>query len=425
VQLLLVGVALVAASFYAGTLFGSSASPALVLPPLSRPGSPDSSRSKVADAPMFTNRVSLTYRTEPVRVPDHGVDVCPLEYNEYVPCHDVAYISRLKNLDRSRHEDLESICPPREKRLFCLVPPPNDYKIPIRWPTSRDYVWRSNVNHSHLAEVKGGQNWVHEKGKLWWFPGGGTHFKHGASEYIERMGNMTTNNTGDLRSAGVVQVLDVGCGVASFSAYLLPLDIQTMSFAPKDGHENQIQFAVERGIGAMISVLATKQLPYPGNSFEMVHCSRCRVDWHENDGILLKEVDRLLRPNGYFVYSAPPAYRKDKDFPVIWEKLINITTSMCWKLIAKRVQTAIWVKPEDESCRQKNADMKLLNICESNDNVSPSWKIPLMNCVRLNKDKSEIQKLHSRPDRLSFYFKSLEMIGQLHFFIAYCLMLQN
>lgn len=96
---------------------------------------------------------------------------------------------------------------------------------------------------------------------------------------------MTTNSTGDLRSAGVVQVLDVGCGVASFSAYLLPLDIHTMSFAPKDGHENQIQFALERGIGAMISVLATKQLPYPGNSFEMVHCSRCRVDWHENGKI--------------------------------------------------------------------------------------------------------------------------------------------
>jgi hypothetical protein len=100
-----------------------------------------------------------------------------------------------------------------------------------------------------------------------------------------RLGNMTTNSTGDLSSAGVVQVLDVGCGVASFSAYLLPLDIHTMSFAPKDGHENQIQFALERGIGAMISVLATKQLPYPGNSFEMVHCSRCRVDWHANGKI--------------------------------------------------------------------------------------------------------------------------------------------
>jgi hypothetical protein len=47
VQLLLLGVALVAASFYAGTLFGPSASPELVLPP-SRPQSPDSSRSKGA-----------------------------------------------------------------------------------------------------------------------------------------------------------------------------------------------------------------------------------------------------------------------------------------------------------------------------------------------------------------------------------------
>ncbi|KAF0913782.1 hypothetical protein E2562_024871 [Oryza meyeriana var. granulata] len=64
----------------------------------------------------------------------------------------------------------------------------------------------SNVNQSRLAEIKGGQNWVHEKGKLWWFPGGGTHFKHGASEYIEKLGNMTANSTGDLRSAGVVQV---------------------------------------------------------------------------------------------------------------------------------------------------------------------------------------------------------------------------
>ncbi|KAL5231285.1 hypothetical protein ABZP36_030061 [Zizania latifolia] len=412
VQLLLLGVALVAASFYAGAVVRSRSSSALVLPPSGSGSRPlDPSRAQDAGSLKFTNRLSLSYRTTPISVPDYGVAVCPLEYNEYIPCHDTSYISKLKNLDRSRHEDLESICPPQEKCLFCLVPPPNDYKIPIRWPTSRDYVWRSNVNHSRLAEVKGGQNWVHEKGKLWWFPGGGTHFKHGASEYIERLGNMTTNSTGDLRMAGVVQVLDVGCGVASFSAYLLPLDIHTMSFAPKDGHENQIQFALERGIGAMISALATKQLPYPGKSFEMVHCSRCRVDWHENDGILLKEVDRLLRPNGYFVYSAPPAYRKDKDFPVIWEKLMNITTAMCWKLIAKHVQTAIWIKPEDQSCRQKNADLKLLNICDSSDDSSPSWKIPLMNCVRLNKDQSNIQKLPSRPDRLSFYSRSLEMIG--------------
>ena len=115
------------------------------------------------------------------------MNVCPLTFNEYIPCHDVSYIkSLLPNLDVYRKEELERHCPPLEKRLFCLIPPPEDYKIPIQWPTSRDFVWRSNVNHTRLAEVKGGQNWVHEKNQLWWFPGGGTHFKHGAPEYIQR-----------------------------------------------------------------------------------------------------------------------------------------------------------------------------------------------------------------------------------------------
>lgn len=113
--------------------------------------------------------------------------MCPLQFNEHIPCHNVNYTNTLlPNLDQSRKEELEPHCPPLNKRLFCLIPPPDDYKVPVKWPFSRDYVWRSNVNHSRLAEVKGGQNWVHEKGKLWWFPGGGTHFKHGASEYIER-----------------------------------------------------------------------------------------------------------------------------------------------------------------------------------------------------------------------------------------------
>ncbi|XP_058107081.1 probable methyltransferase PMT7 isoform X2 [Magnolia sinica] len=340
------------------------------------------------------------------------MNVCPLRYNEYIPCHDISYIKGLSNLDFSRKEELERHCPPPEKRLFCLVPPPEDYKIPIKWPSSRDYVWRSNVNHTHLAEVKGGQNWVHEKDKLWWFPGGGTHFKHGASEYIQRLGNMTTNETGDLLTAGVAQVLDVGCGVASFAAYLLPLEIQTISFAPKDGHENQIQFALERGINAMISALATKQLPFPGNSFEMVHCSRCRVDWHENDGVLLKEVDRLLRPKGYFVYSAPPTYRKDKDFPMIWKKLVSLTTAMCWKLISQKVQTAIWIKAENQSCRIQNAQKKLLDICDDAvDDSKPSWKTPLRNCIRLTDGQPRVHELPLRPDRLSTYSKSLENIG--------------
>ncbi|XP_042518204.1 probable methyltransferase PMT7 [Macadamia integrifolia] len=403
VQLIFLTLLVMVGSFYTGTLFGNN-SAAYVLQATSSSSLTSPGHLK------FTNKVVLTFRRAPLLIPKTGMNICPLTYNEYIPCHDPSYVKELlPTLDIHRREELGRHCPPFERRLFCLVPPPEDYKIPIRWPTSRDYVWRSNVNHTHLAEVKGGQNWVHGKDKLWWFPGGGTHFKHGASEYIQRLGNMTTNETGDLRSAGVAQVLDVGCGVASFSAYLLPLDIQTMSFAPKDGHENQIQFALERGIGAMISALATKQLPLPTNSFDMVHCSRCRVDWHENDGVLLKEVDRLLRPKGFFVYSAPPAYRKDKDYPLIWDKLVNLTSAMCWKLIAHQVQTAIWIKLEDRSCLQHNAEQKLLNLCD--DDSKPSWNIPLRNCVTLTSGEADIKTLPPRPLHLLVYTESLNNIG--------------
>ncbi|MQM04681.1 hypothetical protein Taro_037484 [Colocasia esculenta] len=285
VQLILLGLLLMIASFYAGTLFGSSSSPVYVDPQQSQQQEQDLS----AGSPglwQFKNRVALTLRGASISIPETGVNICPLAYDEYIPCHP----TYVKHSSEVSLRDLERHCPPLEQRLFCLVPPPNDYKIPVKWPTSRDYVWHSNVNHTHLAEVKGGQNWVHEKDKLWWFPGGGTHFKHGAAEYIERLGRMMTKGNGDLRTAGIVQVMDVGCGVASFAAFLLPLDIQTMSFAPKDGHENQIQFALERGIGAMLSVLSKNQLPFPSYSFEMVHCSRCRVDWHENACPLLHRI---------------------------------------------------------------------------------------------------------------------------------------
>ncbi|XP_050121745.1 probable methyltransferase PMT7 [Malus sylvestris] len=404
-QMIMVGMLLMVGCFYAGTLYANNAT--IYASQLSSSSSPPSPGTST-----FTNKIALTYRKTPPLIPETGINVCPLNLNEYIPCHDVAYVKTLlPSLDTNRREELERHCPPIEKRLFCLVPPPKDYKKPIRWPTSRDYVWRSNVNHTHLAEVKGGQNWVHPKDQFWWFPGGGTHFKHGAPEYIQRLGDMITNGTGDLRSAGVSQVLDVGCGVASFSAFLLALDIQTMSFAPKDGHENQIQFALERGIGAMISAIATKQMPYPSSSFEMVHCSRCRVDWHENDGILLKEVNRLLRSNGYFVYSAPPAYRKDKDYPIIWEKLMNLTSAMCWKLIARKVQTAIWIKQDDLSCLQHNSEQKLVDLCDAGDDSKSSWNTQLRNCIQVRGAQSDSPKLPSRPERLSVYSESLSGKG--------------
>ena len=55
-----------------------------------------------------------------------------------------------------------------------------------------------------------------------------------------------------------------------------------MSFAPRDSHEAQVQFALERGVLAVIGVMGTQQLPYPSRAFDMSHYSRCLIPWTAN-----------------------------------------------------------------------------------------------------------------------------------------------
>jgi hypothetical protein len=62
---------------------------------------------------------------------------------------------------------------------------------------------------------------------------------------------------------------------------LLDRGILTVSLAPRDNHQAQVQFALERGIPAILGVLATHRLPFPSNSFDMAHCSRCLIPWTE------------------------------------------------------------------------------------------------------------------------------------------------
>lgn len=87
--------------------------------------------------------------------------------------------------------------------------------------------------------------------------------------------------------------LDIGCGVASFGAFLLARNVTTMSIAPKDVHENQIQFALERGVPAMVAAFATHRLPYPSQAFDLIHCSRCRINWTRDGMLFLLHVKAL------------------------------------------------------------------------------------------------------------------------------------
>ncbi|KAJ6817064.1 putative methyltransferase PMT3 [Iris pallida] len=309
--------------------------------------------------------------------------VCDDRHSELIPCLDrhLIYQTRLK-LDLNLMEHYERHCPQPERRYNCLIPPPHDYKVPIKWPKSRDEVWKANIPHTHLAHEKSDQNWMVDAGEKIKFPGGGTHFHYGADKYIAslaRMLNFTNsylNNEGNLRT-----VLDVGCGVASFGGYLLASNIITMSLAPNDVHQNQIQFALERGIPAYLGVLGTKRLPYPSRSFELAHCSRCRIDWLQRDGILLLELDRLLRPGGYFAYSSPEAYAQDEEDRRIWKEMSALVTRMCWKIAAKQDQTVIWVKPLTNDCYMDREPGTRPPLCRPDDDPDAVWGVPMEACI--------------------------------------------
>jgi hypothetical protein len=135
---------------------------------------------------------------------------------DYIPCLDnVEFIRKLQHDEHYEHR--ERHCP--EEPPTCLVPMPNGYRSPIRWPKSRDQVllsvlmhefssyllqtwfvhfgvllvqiWYSNVPHTQLVEFKGHQNWVNVSGEHLVFPGGGTQFKYGALHYIDFIQEVT------------------------------------------------------------------------------------------------------------------------------------------------------------------------------------------------------------------------------------------
>ncbi|XWS76240.1 hypothetical protein CRYUN_Cryun01aG0158300 [Craigia yunnanensis] len=313
--------------------------------------------------------------------------VCDDQHSELIPCLDrhLIYQTRLK-LDLSVMEHYERHCPLPERCYNCLIPPPPGYKIPIKWPKSGDEVWKANIPHTHLAKEKSDQNWMIVKGDKIVFPGGGTHFHYGADKKEKERKKKKTpmlnfpnnilNNEGNLRT-----VFDVGCGVASFGGYLLSSDIISMSLAPNDVHQNQIQFALERGIPAYLGVLRTKRLPYPSRSFELAHCSRCRIDWLQRNGILLLELDRVLRPGGYFAYSSPEAYAQDEEDLRIWRAMSTLVERMCWKIAAKRNQTVIWVKPLTNDCYMQREPGTHPPMCKSDDDPDAVWGVPMDACI--------------------------------------------
>ncbi|RWW20726.1 hypothetical protein GW17_00015135 [Ensete ventricosum] len=296
---------------------------------------------------------------------------CALNFSEYTPCQD---LTRCKKFARAMLAYRERHCPAKHELIRCLIPAPPKYKTPFKWPRSRDYAWYDNIPHRELSIEKAVQNWIQVEGDRFRFPGGGTMFPLGADVYIDDINALISLTDGDIRTA-----IDTGCGVASWGAYLLKRDIVTMSFAPRDTHEAQVQFALERGVPAMIGVMATQRLPYPARSFDMAHY-----------GLYLIEVDRVLRPGGYWILSGPPI--RWKKYYVGWERtqedlkqeqdsIEDVAKRLCWKKVIEKDDLAIWQKPINHAeCIQNRRIYKTPHICK-NDNADAAWYRKMEACI--------------------------------------------
>ncbi|WVY91993.1 hypothetical protein V8G54_037507 [Vigna mungo] len=102
-------------------------------------------------------------------------------------------------------------------------------------------------------------------------------FPNGVGKYVDLMQDMIP----EMKDGTIRTAIDTGCGVSSWGGNLLDRGILTVSLAPRDNHRAQIQFSLERGIPAVLGVISTQRLPFPSDSFDMAHCSRCLIPWTE------------------------------------------------------------------------------------------------------------------------------------------------
>ncbi|KAL5991029.1 hypothetical protein ACLOJK_011935 [Asimina triloba] len=401
-----------------------------------------SNSQRPPSAPLDSEgRLDLSLPPSPVVNLQPLIEFCPANFTDYCPCQDPRR-ERLFHTGRYLHR--ERHCPGAGERVRCLIPRPKGYRTPFLWPKSKDYAWFANAPYKRLTESKKNQNWVRLVNNLFVFPGGGTSFPNGVKGYVDGIAKVVPLRTGEVRT-----VLDVGCGllgcevyvfiyglcgyepivykpitdicnleiksVASFGAYLTDFGILTMSLAPRDVHEAQVQFALERGLPAMLGVLSTYRLPYPARSFDMSHCSRCLVKWADYDGLFLIEIDRILRPGGYWVLSGPPINwrklyrgweRQPKDLEQEQASIEDLARKLCWKKIIERGPFAVWQKPTNHvHCRMKSKVSHDQTFCADYDPDS-AWYRNMESCITSLPEVKDIQMiaggaLKKWPERLN------------------------
>ncbi|KAH0943600.1 hypothetical protein HID58_003237 [Brassica napus] len=167
-------------------------------------------------------------------------------------------------------------------------------------------------------------------------------------------------------------ILDIGCGYGSFGAHLLSKHLLTMCIANYEASGSQVQLTLERGLPAMIASFVSKQLPYPSLSFDMLHCSSCGIDWDQKEGLFLVEIDRVLKPGGYFVWTSPLTNARSKEDLKRWSFVRDFAETRQDCCLKKTTKTKCY------SSRKPGVGPSVCN--KGHDVESPYYK-PLQMCL--------------------------------------------
>ena len=83
------------------------------------------------------------------------------------------------------------------------------------------------------------------------------------------------------------------------------------------------------------------------------------------------EIDRLLRPGGYFIVSGPPVqWTKEENE---WKELQDLAKSICFELLSVEGNTAIWRKSLNGSCLAKASSKHMVKLCDKEDDPNAAW----------------------------------------------------
>ncbi|GAB2219006.1 hypothetical protein Droror1_Dr00006631 [Drosera rotundifolia] len=291
--------------------------------------------------------------------------------HNYIPCIDVESAGKVQSY---RHH--ERRCP--RVPPMCLVPLPSEgYGTPVRWPDSKLKILHKNVAHPKLAAYAKTQSWILEAEEFLLFPQNQSKSNGGVAQYLDSIEEMVP----DIEwGKNVHVVLDIGCTDSAFAAFLLEKDVLTLTLGLKDDLVDLTQIALERGFPAVVTPLAARRLPYPSGVFDAIHCGECNINWHANGGKLLLEMNRILRPGGYFLLSSKHNIIEKE------EAMTAFTASICWNVLADKtnedseVGVKIYQKPEFndiyELRRKKNPPM-----CMEKENPDAAWYVPIRSCL--------------------------------------------